>query len=890
MRSARRWQRSLLPSLNFGWHLGPRLIVLGLICAGHLAPQLGLSPASAQPAPGSTSVRSVLLVFSARSTQPSAGLIERAFRERIAGTVGSPIDLHVEHLALSGPGAPSYDERLADLLKEKYRSLALAAVVAVETPAIDFLLAHREELFPGVPLLYGEVGRQRDRRRQPPPDATGVTLVLEGQRTVEVALALHPDTERVVLLAGASAPDLALTEFARSLVAAAAPQMPVESLAGLPLDEQLQRIAHLPEHTVVIFVDYTGDTLGRAIIARDVLDLVSQASTAPMYGAAETYLGQGAVGGDMIRFGLVGERLAELLQRVLSGERANAIPPVETPASALMFDWRQLRRWQIAESRLPEGSLVLFRQPTLWSEYRWQILVILVLTIAQWLLITALLAERRRRRSAQKSVEVAELRYRTVADFTQDCEYWRRPDGSLEYISPSCRALTGFTPAEFLARPQLLEDMVVAEHRAGWQAHLRAKSAGGPAQRLEFQIRTKAGELRWIEHLCAPVVAADGAFLGTRGSDRDVTERKRAEEELRAAFAEIRELRDRFEAENVYLREDLGLEQGPEGIVGESDALHYVLSRARQVGATSSTVLLLGETGVGKELVARAIHNLSPRRERTLVRVNCAALPATLIESELFGHEKGAFTGALSQRKGRFETADGSTLFLDEIGEMPLDLQPKLLRVIQEGEFERVGGNRTLRVDVRLIAATNRVLEDEIRKGRFREDLWYRLNVFPITVPPLRKRREDIPQLARHFVDKICRKLGRAPLELSKATLADLAAYDWPGNVRELESVIERAVITSPGAALRLGEALRASPGRRGNGDDREPGAERVRHSRGGGAPAHRGDARAPPLAPRRGGRRRHGSRHQRQHPAQPDAQARNPAPGSLGWRETAPE
>ena len=785
--------------------------VLGLFLAGLLAS----SSARAQPAPGSARLRSVLLVFSSRSTQPSAGLIERAFRERIAGTVGGPIDLHVEHLALSGPGAPSYDERLADLLEEKYRSLALAAVVAVETPAIDFVLAHREELFPGVPLLYGEVGRQRDRRRQPPPDATGVTLVLEGQRTVEVALALHPDTERVVLLAGASAPDLALTEFARSLVAATAPQMPVESLAGLPLDEQLQRIAHLPEHTVVIFVDYTGDTLGRAIIARDVLDLVSQASTAPMYGAAETYLGQGAVGGDMIRFGVVGERLAELLQRVLSGERTDAIPPVETPASALMFDWRQLRRWRIAESQLPQGSLVLHRQPTLWSEYRWQILVILALTIAQWLLITALLAERRRRRSAQKNVEVAELRYRTVADFTQDCEYWRRPDGSLEYISPSCRALTGYTPEEFLDRPQLLEEMVVDEHRAGWQAHLRAKSGGGSAQRLEFQVRTKAGELRWVEHLCAPVVAADGAFLGTRGSDRDITERKRAEEELRAAFAEIRALRDRFEAENVYLREDLGLEQGPEGIVGESDALHYVLSRARQVGATSSTVLLLGETGVGKELVARAIHNLSPRKERTLVRVNCAALPATLIESELFGHEKGAFTGALSQRKGRFETADGSTLFLDEIGEMPLDLQPKLLRVIQEGEFERVGGNRTLKVDVRLIAATNtnRVLEEEIRKGRFREDLWYRLNVFPITVPPLRKRREDIPQLARHFVDKICRKLGRAPLELSKATLADLAAYDWPGNVRELESVIERAVITSPGAALRLGESLRSSPG-----------------------------------------------------------------------------
>ena len=792
MKFAGRWRPALALALTIGWHLAA-------------------SPGGAQPAPGSVRLRSVLLVFSARSTQPSAGLIEEAFRARLLSAIAEPIDLHIEHLALSGPGDARYGERLTDLLREKYRSVPLAAVVAVETPAIEFLLAHRNALFSGVPLIYSEVGRQRDARRFPPPNATGVTVVLEGQRTVSVALGLHPGTERVVLLAGASPSDLALTDFARSLVAAQAPLLPVESLAGLPLEEQLQRVAHLPAHTLVVFVDYTGDTLGRAIIARDVLDLVSQASTAPIYGAAETYLGQGIVGGDMIRFGLVGDALAEIFGRVLHGESADAIPPVDLPASALMFDWRQLRRWRIAESRLPPGSVVLFRQPTLWTAYRWQILVALALTIAQWLLITALLAERRRRRSAQRNVEVAELRYRTVADFTQDCEYWKRPDGALEYISPSCEVLTGFVPGEFLARPQLLDELVVPADRPAWDAHLAAKAAGASAQRLEFQIRTKTGQMRWIEHLCAPVIGGDGAFLGTRGSDRDITERKRAEEELRAAFAEIRELRDRFEAENVYLKEDLGLERGPEGIVGDSDALHYVLSRAKQVAATSSTVLLLGETGVGKELVARAIHNLSPRKDRTLVRVNCAALPATLIESELFGHEKGAFTGALAMRKGRFETADGSTLFLDEIGELPLDLQPKLLRVIQEGEFERVGGNRTLRVDVRLVAATNRVLEEEIRKGRFREDLWYRLNVFPITVPPLRKRREDIPLLARYFVDQICRKLGRAPLELSKAVLRDLEAYDWPGNVRELESVIERAVITSRGPALRLGDALGVS-------------------------------------------------------------------------------
>ena len=225
---------------------------------------------------------------------------------------------------------------------------------------------------------------------------------------------------------------------------------------------------------------------------------------------------------------------------------------------------------------------------------------------------------------------------------------------------------------------------------------------------------------------------------------------------------------------------------------------------------TSSTVLILGETGVGKDVVATAIHNLSDRRARPLIRVNCAALPPTLIESELFGHEKGAFTGAAAQRKGRFEIANGSTLFLDEVGELPLDLQAKLLRVLQDGEFERVGGNVTLKTNVRIIAATNRNLLEEVKAGRFREDLWYRLNVFPITLPPLRQRREDIPLLVHHFIEKHCRRMGRPLLEVTRATMKDLESREWVGNVRELESVIERAIITSRGTTLQLADESRA--------------------------------------------------------------------------------
>ena len=287
------------------------------------------------------------------------------------------------------------------------------------------------------------------------------------------------------------------------------------------------------------------------------------------------------------------------------------------------------------------------------------------------------------------------------------------------------------------------------------------------------------------------------------------------------------------------MREQLELDSGIEGLLATSDVMRYVVSKVHQVAPTSSTVLLQGETGVGKGLIARAIHNASPRRARPLVTLNCAALPPSLIESELFGHEKGAFTGAHAQRRGRFEIADQSTLFLDEIGELPLDLQGKLLRTVQDGEFERVGGNLTLKTDVRLVAATNRKLDDDVRAGRFRADLWYRLNVFPITVPPLRQRPEDIPLLVNQFVQKHCRKLARPVLPVSRAAMKVLQGRDWPGNVRELENVIERAVISSRGAMLEIGDALDAPAPRLAP----EPGGGKPAYPCGTRARPHRGNA-----------------------------------------------
>jgi PAS domain S-box-containing protein len=274
------------------------------------------------------------------------------------------------------------------------------------------------------------------------------------------------------------------------------------------------------------------------------------------------------------------------------------------------------------------------------------------------------------------------------------------------------------------------------------------------------------------------------------------------------ALDEIKQLTDQLEAERSYLQEEIKLEFNHEDIIGRSNEIKYVFYKVEQIAATDTNVLVLGETGTGKELVARAIHSLSMRKDRALVKMNCAALPSNLIESELFGHEKGAFTDAHTKRIGRFEIANGTTLFLDEIGELPLDLQPKLLQVIETGEFERLGSSDTIKVDVRIIAATNRNLEAEVHKGTFRKDLWYRLNIFPITMPPLRERREDIPLLVNYFIDKISKRLGKSISLVPVNVMDALRNYHWPGNIRELENVLERAVINSSGPKLHLVDEL----------------------------------------------------------------------------------
>jgi PAS domain S-box-containing protein len=310
-------------------------------------------------------------------------------------------------------------------------------------------------------------------------------------------------------------------------------------------------------------------------------------------------------------------------------------------------------------------------------------------------------------------------------------------------------------------------------------------------------INSVKSERAWPEELFPRLQLLGEIFV-------NAIERKQIRLELEKRLREIEELKQRLENENIYLHEEVKLLADHTEIVGQSLAMKKVLSQAEQVARTDSTVLIQGETGTGKELVARAIHRLSSRKDRVLVTINCATLPPTLIESELFGREKGAYTGALTRMIGRFEVADGSTLFLDEIGEIPLDLQSKLLRVVEEGSFERLGSTNTLHVNVRIIAATNRDLGEEVKAGRFRKDLYYRLNVFPIVIPPLRERPEDIPLLVWAFVEKAQKRIGKEIETISKKTMEVLQSYSWPGNVRELNNVIEHAMILSKDKSLRV--------------------------------------------------------------------------------------
>ncbi len=887
---------------------------------------LFMTPAKASEAP-----KKVLIVSSEDHYVPAIILVNQSIRGTMKGGSPAPIQFFYEAQDSFRISLDKYEKEFVELLRRKYDGEQPDLIYALGPPALRFLLKYQDELFPKTPIVFVVTDLKRIQDLDLGTNVTGVGGKVELTPTLDIALALQPQTKQVVVVAGNAPLDRALAEQAQREFSSYESGIAFTYLIGLPLDELKGKLARLPERSVVFYLAINSDNAARIYTNLEVLALLVPTSSAPIYGGTQVYLGTGIVGGRLIDYEGLGTHAAEMGLRILAGESPQSIPSQALP-STTMFDWRALQRWGIDANKLPAGSVVRFRQATFWEQYKWRVAGAISLIILQALLIVGLLINRARRRRAEAASQASELRHRNVVETQTELICRFKPDTTLTFVNDAyCRhfgktreELIGTKYADLIPehargaalmyitslienqRAEMYEHEVVLpngvrgwqqwvdhvvtgtnghgielqgigrditeKHRAeeelrlsetrfrymadtapvmiwitdtnmqctffnqraldftgrsmeellgdGWgegvpeedyQKCVDIYTAAGERKEpfvMEYRMRHADGELHWVYDTGIPRFASDGEFIGYIGSSVDITDRKTAEEAVQIAHEEVQKLKNQLQEENIYLQEEIKLAHNVDEIIGESNAIKYVLFKIEQVSATDSTVLILGETGTGKELVARAIHSQSLRRDRPLVKVNCAALSASLIESELFGHEKGAFTGASARKMGRFELADGATIFLDEVGELPLELQPKLLRVIQEGEFERLGSSKTMKVDVRIIAATNRNMKVEVEQGRFREDLWYRLNVFPITVPPLRQRTEDIPPMVEYFVQTRSKKLGKGINSIPAATLKRLQGYSWPGNVRELENVIERGVINSTSPVLNILDQL----------------------------------------------------------------------------------
>lgn len=426
-------------------------------------------------------------------------------------------------------------------------------------------------------------------------------------------------------------------------------------------------------------------------------------------------------------------------------------------------------------------------------------------TIQHISILFNILANVLQRRIAQEQMAKDKRWAEAVLEGMPQLAYVFDAQGKMKRWNKNIEKTLGYSAEEL--KDKFIGEFIAEQDRPEVQNAVQQVFEDGRERRIEYDILSKDGK-KTPYYGSGSLTEIDGELFMI-GLTIDMSELKKAQEQIEQQLDEINGLKEQLQAENLILRQEVESSHSYKNIIGESEQLKHILYRIEQVAPQDTTVLLEGETGTGKELFAHAVHQKSKRRDKPFIKVNCSSLPANLIESELFGHEKGAFTGAIQRQIGRFELADGGTIFLDEISEIPIELQAKLLRVLQEGEFERIGSSYTLKVDVRVIAATNRDLEEDIRNGRFRKDLYYRLNVYPISIVPLRDRRSDISILVEHFISRFNEKLGNSITHIPKGTIKNLQNYAWPGNVRELENIIERAMILSPGPNLKI-EALHA--------------------------------------------------------------------------------
>ena len=491
-----------------------------------------------------------------------------------------------------------------------------------------------------------------------------------------------------------------------------------------------------------------------------------------------------------------------VLQKMLNGETL-AIATEELPPEAAR-DQESRRHFGVKSSvviplSVGGGPLIgVLAFDTLHVERAWPEEIVQRLTLAAQIFTNSLA----RKHSEQILLE-SEARLSLAAD-SAEAGLWELDFSTRSFwATERAREIFGYGPEEVISMESFEASVHPDDLECVRQAIDQAADEGEPVN-VEYRIRVGGGLLKWISSRGRPYFKSTGEPKHLMGASLDISKRKEMEEQLRVRLEEIENLKQKIEKENIYLREEIELKSMHEEIIGRSPSMRRVLVQAEQVARTDTTVLIEGETGTGKELLAKAVHQMSLRKERPLVMVNCASLPPTLIESELFGREKGAYTGAMTRMTGRFELADEATLLLDEIGELPLEVQAKLLRVLEQGFFERLGSTQVKKVDVRIIAATNQDLAHLVAAGRFRKDLYFRLNVFPIHLPPLRERAEDIPQLVWTFVRQYEKKMAKRIDRIPQKSMLDLQRYEWPGNVRELRNVIERSLIACSGRTLEV--------------------------------------------------------------------------------------
>ncbi len=916
----------------------PNRIIRLLLILVVFIPLLSTTLASAAEPP-----KKVLIFSGTDPNLPTVVMVSQILRSTLEERSPGRVQFYSESLDNHRIPDEKYEQEMIKFLQRKYAGEKFDVIFTLGSAGLKFLLKHQDELFPDTPKVFVNTTEQESDGLDLGQNVTGVQGRIELKPALDLALSLHPGTRRVVVVTGSSGTDKFWEGLARREFQPYEQQIEFTYLTNLTIHELRNDLAARPPNTIVFFLNFLLDREGNGYSLPEAVSLTAPSSSAPIYLVLQSGFRPGVVGGRMISYEALANSAAGLGLRILAGEKPHDIPPQTAPSVAI-FNWRELQRWGIAESRLPTGSIVRDKEFSFWDLYKGRIIGAILLIVVQALGIVWLLFTQVKRRQAEKRstrfAQLAEAEHQRLDEIVANVPgvVWEsrlEDDDYLPkntFVSPYLEKVLGYTAEEWQSQPNFWFSVSVEEDREQAKAAIARVLASGEDGIVQARCWSKDGRVVWIESQLTAIRDEQGKPVGLRGvamnvSDRrraeeallkrrqelseaqrlakvgswewdpntdvvtwsdemyrmtnrdpampppsfeenesvytpaswellksamaeslkdgrpyeleveliqaggnpvwtnargevlrnengnicklrgtlqNIAERKEAEAALQKAMTEVSQLKNKLEEENVYLREEIDLAHNFDEIVGRSDATKYVLFKIEQVAPTESTVLITGETGTGKELVARAIHSSGSRSDRPLVRVNCAALSPTLIESELFGHERGAFTGASARKIGRFELANGATLFLDEIGELPLELQAKLLRVIQEGEFERLGSAKTIKVDTRIIAATNRNLKIAVEQGTFREDLWYRLNVFPITVPPLRDRKEDITGLVEHFVKRFSQKLGRKISAIAPASLRTLQDYPWPGNVRELANVIERAVINTDGNVLRI--------------------------------------------------------------------------------------